>query len=235
MPVVRLAQFKRTPPQSENLHRKHDILREKEGLSAYHPQHWGETRVVQFHSDHPLWGVLYGIAANPYLLFFRREANAVQRALDLESYRIFGGVLHTERDYFAPVRDAVHHYMWNRTPRIKGVAVSFSVYIGGESLAPAAYREVEPPRQSFFAEHELIGKYLHVVPVETARQLGGVQYQDDVTLDLALLSIWGKYTAVEQLQYLTPRERQLLKLWKKLPKPPTYRPLTYHADAPRYG
>src|SRR6476620_1942411 len=69
MPVVRLAQFKRTPPQSENLHRKHDILREKEGLSAYHPQHWGETRVVQFHSDHPLWGVLYGIAANPYLLF----------------------------------------------------------------------------------------------------------------------------------------------------------------------
>ena len=235
MPVVKLAPLKHTPPNSNNLHSKHDILREREGLTAYHPQNWQATRLVELESANPFWGVLYGIPANPYLLFFRREARALDRALDLESYRLFGGVLQTERDFFAPVRDAAHHYLWNRTPRLKGVPVPLTTYIGGDVLRPLSYREVETPRQSFFAEHELIGQYLHVVDAATARQLGGVDFGGDVTLDLALLSIWGKYTQVEVLQYLTPRERQLLKLWKRLPKPPTYRPLKHHASAPRYG
>lgn len=193
--------------------------------------------MVEFEGANSFWGVLFGLAANPYLLLFRKAETARLKALDLEGYRLFGGVLETERSQLFPVTLAANYYLWNRQPRVKGKRMNLIQYLERDHLTPKQYEDVNVPRESYFAEHALVGKYTFTVPHKLAHQLGGPTFTSDVELDCALLTIWGRYTNSERMHHLTVRERELYKLWKRLPKSVemNLRPLNYHAEAPRYG
>lgn len=235
LPEVYLPPLSKTPPNPLDEHRKWEVLKERNGLSAYHPQHWSPTRIASIGGERDFWGVLYGIPQAPYLRLYRHAGHAAIGAQALESWRIFGGVLERDLSVFLRVTHAVTWHLWNRPMRMPGgVSVNLRQYLNVDTLVATGYVDVKVARESFFAEHESLGEFLYTVERDVASQLAGVQFGGDVTLDVALCMIWERYTGRERAEVLTPRERQLFKLWKRLPKRPT-RTLQYHDQAPRYG